>query len=254
TIGMVGKYVELPDAYKSVIEALKHGGLKNRVTVNIKLIDSQDVESRGVEVLKDLDAILVPGGFGPRGIEGKILTAQYARENNIPYLGICLGMQVALMEFARNVAGMADANSTEFVPDCKYPVVALITEWRDENGNVEVRSEQSDLGGTMRLGAYDSTLTSGSKIAEIYGATAISERHRHRYEVNINYREAIEAKAGLVFAGLSPDGVLPETVERPDHPWFIGVQYHPELKSRPFAPHPLFASFIGAAVVQSRLV
>ena len=246
TIGMVGKYVELPDAYKSVIEALKHGGLKNRVTVNIKLIDSQDVESRGVEVLKDLDAILVPGGFGPRGIEGKILTAQYARENNIPYLGICLGMQVALMEFARNVAGMADANSTEFVPDCKYPVVALITEWRDENGNVEVRSEQSDLGGTMRLGSQQCQLTENSLVRQMYGSDTIVERHRHRYEVNNMLLKPIEA-AGLRVAGRSGDNQLVEIIENPNHPWFVACQFHPEFTSTPRDGHPLFAGFVKAA-------
>lgn len=202
TIGMVGKYIELPDAYKSVIEALKHGGLKNRVTVNIKLIDSQDVETRGVEILKDLDAILIPGGFGYRGVEGKIATARYARENNIPYLGICLGMQVALIEFARNVAGMENANSTEFVPDCKYPVVALITEWRDEDGNVEVRSEKSDLGGTMRLGAQQCQLSDDSLVRQLYGEPTITERHRHRYEVNNMLLKPIEA-AGLRVAGRS---------------------------------------------------
>ncbi len=246
TIGMVGKYVELPDAYKSVIEALKHGGLKNRVTVNIKLIDSQDVESRGVEVLKGLDAILVPGGFGPRGIEGKILTAQYARENNIPYLGICLGMQVALMEFARNVVGMADANSTEFVPDCKYPVVALITEWRDENGNVEVRSEQSDLGGTMRLGSQQCQLTENSLVRQLYGSETIVERHRHRYEVNNMLLKPIEA-AGLRIAGRSGDNQLVEIIENPNHPWFVACQFHPEFTSTPRDGHPLFAGFVKAA-------
>ncbi|MBJ7486667.1 gamma-glutamyl-gamma-aminobutyrate hydrolase family protein, partial [Brevundimonas sp.] len=195
--------------------------------------------------------VLVPGGFGERGAEGKIEAARFARERNIPYFGICFGMQMAVIEAARNQAGLAKASSTEFGPT-EEPVVGLMTEWTQGNQRV-LRQQGGDLGGTMRLGAYDSTLAPGSKIAEIYGTTAISERHRHRYEVNINYREAIEA-SGLVFAGLSPDGVLPETVERTDHPWFIGVQYHPELKSRPFKPHPLFASFIEAAVVQSRLV
>ncbi|MEM6162104.1 CTP synthase (glutamine hydrolyzing) [Erwinia sp. P6884] len=246
TIGMVGKYVELPDAYKSVIEALKHGGLKNRVTVNIKLIDSQDVESRGVEMLKDLDAILIPGGFGYRGVEGKLLTARYAREHNIPYLGICLGMQVALMEFARNVAGMPGANSTEFVPDCKYPVVALITEWRDEEGNVEVRTEQSDLGGTMRLGSQQCQLTKDSLVHQMYGSDTIVERHRHRYEVNNMLLKQIEA-AGLRVAGRSGDDQLVEIIEIPDHPWFVACQFHPEFTSTPRDGHPLFAGFVKAA-------
>ncbi|MCU5772985.1 CTP synthase (glutamine hydrolyzing) [Erwiniaceae bacterium BAC15a-03b] len=246
TIGMVGKYVELPDAYKSVIEALKHGGLKNRVTVNIKLIDSQDVETRGVELLKDLDAILIPGGFGYRGVEGKLMTAQYARENNVPYLGICLGMQVALMEFARNVAGMEGANSTEFVPDCKYPVVALITEWRDEEGNVEMRSEQSDLGGTMRLGSQQCQLTDNSLVRQMYGSDTIVERHRHRYEVNNMLLKQIEA-AGLRVAGRSGDDQLVEIVEIPDHPWFVACQFHPEFTSTPRDGHPLFAGFVKAA-------
>lgn len=246
TIGMVGKYVELPDAYKSVIEALKHGGLKNRVTVNIKLIDSQDVETRGVELLKDLDAILIPGGFGYRGVEGKLMTAKYARENNVPYLGICLGMQVALMEFARNVAGMEGANSTEFVPDCKYPVVALITEWRDEEGNVEVRTEQSDLGGTMRLGSQQCQLNPESKVRQLYGSDTIVERHRHRYEVNNMLLKQIEA-AGLRVAGRSGDDQLVEIIEIPNHPWFIACQFHPEFTSTPRDGHPLFAGFVKAA-------
>ncbi|MBA2816145.1 glutamine hydrolyzing CTP synthase [Candidatus Pantoea persica] len=246
TIGMVGKYVELPDAYKSVIEALKHGGLKNRVTVNIKLIDSQDVDMRGVEILKDLDAILIPGGFGYRGVEGKMMTAQYARENNVPYLGICLGMQVALMEFARNVAGMEGANSTEFVPDCKYPVVALITEWRDENGNVEQRSESSNLGGTMRLGSQQCQLTLDSKVRQLYGSDTIVERHRHRYEVNNLLLKPIEA-AGLRIAGRSGDDQLVEIIEIPDHPWFVACQFHPEFTSTPRDGHPLFAGFVKAA-------
>ena len=250
TIGMVGKYIELPDAYKSVIEALKHGGLKNRVTVNIKLIDSQDVETRGVEILKDLDAILIPGGFGYRGVEGKIATARYARENNIPYLGICLGMQVALIEFARNVAGMENANSTEFVPDCKYPVVALITEWRDEDGNVEVRSEKSDLGGTMRLGAQQCQLSDDSLVRQLYGAPTIVERHRHRYEVNNDFRAAL-TEGGMKLCGTSPDGRIVEMIEIPDHPWFLATQAHPEFKSRPNRPHPLFKGFVEAAVKNS---
>ncbi|HHR6017886.1 TPA: glutamine hydrolyzing CTP synthase [Providencia alcalifaciens] len=246
TIGMVGKYVELPDAYKSVIEALKHAGLKNRLTVNIKLIDSQDIETRGVELLKGLDAILVPGGFGSRGIEGKILTAQYARENKIPYLGICLGMQVALVEFARNVANMKDANSTEFDADCKFPVVALITEWRDEDGNVEVRSEESDLGGTMRVGGQQCHLTDGSLVRGMYGAETIVERHRHRYEVNNLLLKRIE-DAGLNIAGRSVDNKLVEIIENPNHPWFVACQFHPEFTSTPRDGHPLFAGFVKAA-------
>lgn len=246
TIGMVGKYVELPDAYKSVIEALKHGGLKNRFSVNIKLIDSQDVEVRGEEVLSGLDAILIPGGFGYRGVEGKIMAARYARENKIPYLGICLGMQVAMMEFARNVVGMADANSTEFVPDCKYPVIALITEWRDEEGNVEVRTEESDLGGTMRLGSQLCHLTEGSLVRKLYDAPTISERHRHRYEVNNMLLPQIEA-AGLRVAGRSADNKLVEIIELPDHPWFVASQFHPEFTSTPRDGHPLFSGFVKAA-------
>ncbi|AWH87955.1 glutamine hydrolyzing CTP synthase [Limnobaculum parvum] len=246
TIGMVGKYVELPDAYKSVIEALKHGGLKNRFSVNIKLIDSQDVEVRGEEVLSGLDAILVPGGFGYRGVEGKITAARYARENKIPYLGICLGMQVAMMEFARNVVGMPGANSTEFVPDCKYPVIALITEWRDEEGNVEVRTEESDLGGTMRLGSQLCHLTEGSLVRELYSSPTITERHRHRYEVNNMLLPQIEA-AGLLVAGRSADHKLVEIIELPDHPWFVASQFHPEFTSTPRDGHPLFAGFVKAA-------
>lgn len=245
-VGMVGKYVKLPDAYKSVIEALKHGGLKSRLTVNIKLIDSQDVETRGVEVLKGLDAILIPGGFGSRGVEGKMLTARYARENNIPYLGICLGMQVALMEFARNVAGMENANSTEFMPDCKYPVVALITEWRDEDGNVEVRTEGSDLGGTMRVGGQQCHLTDNSLVRQLYGEPTIVERHRHRYEVNNMLLKQIET-AGLRVAGRSADNKLVEIIELPNHPWFVACQFHPEFTSTPRDGHPLFAGFVKAA-------
>ncbi|WP_258087027.1 glutamine hydrolyzing CTP synthase [Xenorhabdus bovienii] len=246
TIGMVGKYVELPDAYKSVIEALKHGGLKKRLTVNIKLIDSQDVETRGVDVLKGLDAILVPGGFGGRGIEGKIMTARYARENKVPYLGICLGMQVALIEFSRNVAGMKEANSTEFEPECKLPVVGLITEWRDENGNLEVRSEESDLGGTMRVGGQLCRLSEGSLVRKLYGQDDIIERHRHRYEVNNLLLKRIE-KAGLRIAGRSIDNRLVEIIENPAHPWFVACQFHPEFTSTPRDGHPLFAGFVEAA-------
>lgn len=254
TVAVVGKYTVLKDAYKSLIEALQHGGVANRVKVNIDWVEAGTFEGDREACsarLQGAHAILVPGGFGERGSEGKIEAARFARENAIPYFGICFGMQMAVIEAARNLAGYPKASSTEFGPTSE-PVVGLMTEWTQGNERVQ-RMAGGDLGGTMRLGAYDSVLKPGSRIAEAYGTTTISERHRHRYEVNINYREAIEDK-GLIFAGLSPDGVLPETVERTDHPWFIGVQYHPELKSRPFAPHPLFASFIGAAVVQSRLV
>lgn len=246
TVGMVGKYVELPDAYKSVIEALKHAGLKNRLSVNIMLIDSQEVETNGVEILANLDAILVPGGFGNRGVEGKIMAARYAREHKIPYLGICLGMQVALVEYARNVVGMKEANSTEFEPDCKYPVVALITEWRDEEGNVEVRTEEGDLGGTMRLGSQPCHLEDGSRVKELYGEKTIVERHRHRYEVNNMLLPKIEA-AGLKIAGRSADYKLVEIIENPNHPWFVACQFHPEFTSTPRDGHPLFSGFIKAA-------
>ncbi|URQ91311.1 CTP synthase [Pseudoalteromonas sp. SCSIO 43101] len=246
TIGMVGKYIELPDAYKSVNEALKHAGLKNRLTVNIEYVDSQDLESKGTELLSHLDAILVPGGFGGRGVEGKILAAKYARENKVPYLGICLGMQVALIEYARNVAGLEDANSTEFNAKSTHPVVGLITEWQDADGNVEIRDEQSDLGGTMRLGAQKCHLTPGSKVSEVYGSDEIVERHRHRYEVNNHFVEQLE-KAGLSFTGLSEDKKLVEIIENKDHPWFIAAQFHPEFTSTPRDGHPLFEGFVAAA-------
>ena len=221
-VGMVGKYVQLPDAYKSVNEALKHGGLKNHVNVTIKYIDSQDIETKGVELLEGLDAILVPGGFGNRGIEGKIMAAKYARENNIPYLGICLGMQVALIEYARDVVGMEKANSTEFDPQSPYPVVGLITEWINDEGAVEVRNEKSDLGGTMRLGSQLCHLEEGSKVKELYGKAEIYERHRHRYEVNNNLLPKIK-EAGLKVTGLSADRKLVEIIENPKHPWFVAV-------------------------------
>ncbi|MGL4454607.1 MAG: glutamine hydrolyzing CTP synthase [Plesiomonas sp.] len=246
TIGMVGKYIELPDAYKSVNEALKHGGLKNRLTVNIRYIDSQDVETKGVELLKGLDAILVPGGFGSRGVEGKIMAARYARENNVPYLGICLGMQVAMIEFARNVAGMAGANSTEFDASSTFPVVGLITEWKDAEGQVEVRSEESDLGGTMRLGAQLCHLEEGSTARKLYGQPTIHERHRHRYEVN-NYLLPQIEKAGMRVTGRSADKQLVEIIEVPNHPWFVACQFHPEFTSTPRDGHPLFAGFVKAA-------
>lgn len=245
-IGMVGKYVQLPDAYKSVNEALKHGGLKNCVNVKIEYIDSQDLESKGTEVLEHLDAILVPGGFGTRGTEGKILAAKYARENNVPYLGICLGMQIAMIEYARNVVGMEGANSTEFDSETKYPVIGLITEWINEEGKKELRSEESDLGGTMRLGAQLCHLAEGSKVAEMYGSNQIYERHRHRYEVNNNLLDEIKAK-GLSVTGLSADEKLVEIIENPAHPWFVAVQFHPEFTSTPRDGHPLFSGFIKAA-------
>jgi CTP synthase len=254
TIGVVGKYTELKDAYKSLIEALHHGGVANNVKVNIRWIESELFEERGEawhEDLHGVHGILVPGGFGERGTEGKIAAVQFAREHNAPFFGICFGMQMACIEAARNQAGLKGASSTEF-GTAKHPIVGLMTEWLKGN-ELERRAQSGDLGGTMRLGAYTAALDPESRVAKIYGDTQISERHRHRYEVNTKYREKLEA-AGLRFSGMSPDGLLPEIVEREDHPWFIGVQYHPELKSRPFEPHPLFASFIAAAVEQSRLV
>ena len=252
TIAIVGKYTGLKDAYKSLMEALAHGGMANKVKVKLEWIESEVFEKEDpAPYLEKVDGILVPGGFGERGSEGKILAAKFARERKVPYFGICFGMQMACIEAARNLAGVTEASSTEFGP-AKEPVVGLMTEWLKGN-MLEKRRASGDLGGTMRLGAFDAALKPGSKIAEIYGSTTISERHRHRYEVNIDYKERLE-DCGLVFAGMSPDGVLPETVEYPDHPWFIGVQYHPELKSRPFEPHPLFASFIEAAKEKGRLV
>jgi CTP synthase len=252
TIAVVGKYTGLKDAYKSLIEALSHGGMANKVRVKLDWIESEIFEKEDpAPFLEKVHGILVPGGFGERGSEGKILAAKFARERKVPYFGICFGMQMACIEAARSLAGVEQASSTEFGPT-EEPVVGLMTEWLKGN-MLEKRRASGDLGGTMRLGAYEARLAGDSRIAEIYGDTQISERHRHRYEVNIDYKDRLE-DCGLVFAGMSPDGVLPETVEYPDHPWFIGVQYHPELKSRPFEPHPLFASFIGAAVEQSRLV
>ena len=253
TIGVVGKYVGLLDAYKSLYEALNHGGLANRVKVKVKWIDAELFE-KGDDIVASLEpmhGILVPGGFGVRGSEGKIASVKFARERNVPFFGICLGMQMACIEGARNTAGIAAASTTEF-GDTSEPVVGLITEWMSTEG-LQKRTADTDLGGTMRLGAYPAKLTGNSVVAGIYGANDISERHRHRYEVNAGYREPLE-KGGLIFSGMSPDGTLPEIVERPDHPWFVGVQFHPELKSKPFDPHPLFASFIEAAVKQSRLV
>ncbi len=252
SIAIVGKYTGLKDAYKSLIEALTHGGIASKVKVNLKWVESQILETEDpAKHLSDVDAILVPGGFGERGAEGKIVAAQFARERKIPYLGICFGMQMAVVEAARNLAGIHDANSSEFGPTSE-PVVGLLTEWLQGN-ELQKRQSDGDLGGTMRLGAYAASLGKDSKVASIYGTTQISERHRHRYEVNMSYRDKLE-EAGLKFSGLSPDGLLPEIVEIENHPWFIGVQFHPELKSRPFDPHPLFKSFIEAAVEQSRLV
>ncbi len=252
TIAVVGKYTGMKDAYKSLIEALAHGGLANRVKVNLDWIESEIFESGDPAAhLEHVNGILVPGGFGQRGAEGKILAARFARERKVPYFGICFGMQMAVIEAARSLAGIEGANSTEFGP-CDEPVVGLMTEWLRGN-EFEKRGAGGNLGGTMRLGAYPAHLRADSRIAKIYGVQDISERHRHRYEVNDAYRERLEAK-GVIFAGNSPDGLLPETIEILEHPWFIGVQYHPELKSRPFDPHPLFASFIEAAKAQSRLV
>ena len=254
TIGVVGKYVGLPDAYKSLNEALVHGGLANRVRVNIRWLDAELFEQDDAEIaarLEPMHGILVPGGFGERGTEGKIASVRFARERHVPFFGICLGMQMACIEAARNTAGIKAAGSTEFGP-ASEPVVGIITEWMTAEG-LQTRAEGGDLGGTMRLGAYPAKLDGNSRVASIYGSTVISERHRHRYEVNAAYRERLEA-GGLVFSGMSPDGLLPEIVERPDHPWFIGVQFHPELKSRPLDPHPLFRDFIAAAVKQARLV
>jgi CTP synthase len=254
TVGVVGKYVGLQDAYKSLNEALVHGGIANKVKVNIRWIDAELFENDDAEIaahLEPCDAILVPGAFGERGAEGKIASVRFAREREIPYFGICFGMQMACVEGARDLAGIREASSTEFGPTPE-PVVGLISEWMGRDG-LEKREAEGDLGGTMRLGAYEAKLDRNSVVSSIYGDTTIHERHRHRYEVNTGYKEALE-KGGLVFSGMSPDGTLPEIVERPDHPWFVGVQFHPELKSKPFDPHPLFASFIGAAVKQSRLV
>jgi CTP synthase len=252
TIAVVGKYTNLLDAYKSLSEALNHGGIANKVKVRLNWIDSEIFEREdAVQHLDDVHGILVPGGFGERGAEGKISAVRFARERKIPYFGICFGMQMAVIEAARNLVGLTKASTSEF-GETSEPVVGLMTEWLKGN-MLEKRERDGDLGGSMRLGAYPCSLTLGSRVHEIYGKADISERHRHRFEVNIDYRERLE-KAGLLFSGLSPDGVLPEIVEIPDHPWFVGVQFHPELKSKPFAPHPLFTSFIKAAVTQSRLV
>jgi CTP synthase len=253
SIAVVGKYMTLLDSYKSLGEALVHGGIANNVRVNLHWLDSEIFERDGaVHHLEDVHGILVPGGFGERGAEGKIAAARFAREREVPYFGICFGMQMAVIEAARNLAGLPGAGSTEFGP-CEDPVVGLLTEWTRGN-RIERRNVDADLGGTMRLGAYPCLLEPGSAVSAIYGGrTEISERHRHRYEVNINYRRKLE-QTGLRFSGMSPDGELPEIVELPGHPWYVGVQFHPELKSKPFDPHPLFTSFVRAAIEQSRLV
>jgi len=252
TIAIVGKYTGLQDAYKSLTEALTHGGIANKVAVKVKWIASEIFEKEdAVQHLENVHGILVPGGFGERGAEGKIAAANFAREREVPYFGICFGMQMAVIEALRNLSGMPTANSTEFGATSD-PAVGLMTEWMQENQLVQ-RRDGGDLGGTMRLGAYDAVLKEGSKVAEIYGGVNISERHRHRYEVNMAYREKLEA-VGMIVSGTSPDGLLPEIVEIPSHPWYIGVQFHPELKSKPLDPHPLFSAFVEAAVAQSRLV
>ena len=253
TIAIVGKYTHLPDSYKSLAEAMAHGGIANDVRVKVEWIDSEvfEAEHEALRQLEGVHGILVPGGFGERGTEGKIEAARFARERQVPYFGICFGMQMAVIEAARHMANLPGAGSTEFGP-CDHPVIGLMTEWARGN-EIEQRNADGDLGGTMRLGAYEAVLNPESRVAEIYGADRISERHRHRYEVNSAYKDTLEA-AGLRFSGMSPDGLLPEIVEIPEHPWFIGVQFHPELKSRPFEPHPLFKSFVKAALDQSRLV
>jgi CTP synthase len=251
SVAMVGKYVDLTESYKSLTEALIHAGIQTRTKVDITYIDSEDIENNGTGCLQGMNAILVPGGFGERGVEGKITAVQYARENNIPYLGICLGMQVAVIEFSRHVAGLSDAYSTEFRPDTEHPVIALITEWVTAEGDVEQRSEDSDLGGTMRLGGQECQLKSGSLARSVYGQDEIIERHRHRYEFNNNYRQILKEK-GMTFSGVSQDGTLVEVIEIPDHPWFVACQFHPEFTSTPRDGHPLFTGFINAACANSK--
>ncbi len=246
TVGMVGKYVGLTESYKSLNEALTHAGIQIRTKVNIQYIDSESIETNGVGVLEGLDAILIPGGFGKRGIEGKIEASRFARENNVPYLGICLGMQVAVIDYARHVAGLEDVHSTEFKPDAMNPVIALITEWQDRAGRIERRSKVSDLGGSMRLGEQECKLSPGSLVHELYGSNRIAERHRHRYEFNNTYMESLQ-EAGLSFTGISVDDALAEVVEISGHPWFVGCQFHPEFTSTPRAGHPLFTGFVRAA-------
>jgi len=246
TIAMVGKYVDHPDAYKSLTEALTHAGIHTGIQVDIRFIEAEEIEGQGTANLENVDAILVPGGFGERGIEGMIATAQFAREQRIPYLGICLGMQVAVIEFARHVAGLEKADSTEFAADTPYPVIALITEWIDATGQIEQREEGGDLGGTMRLGAQQCALVPGTLAHRLYDAAAITERHRHRYEFNNRYLEQLQA-AGLRVSGKSLDGSLVEMIELADHPWFLACQFHPEFTSRPRDGHPLFTGFVQAA-------
>ena len=253
-IGIVGKYTSMIDSYKSLIEALNHGGLANKTNVSLKWIDAESIENTNLNLdstFKDINAIIVPGGFGKRGSEGKIRSIQYAREKNIPFFGICFGMQMAVLEFARNILDYGDASSSEF-GNTSFPLIGLLTEWQTEDGLV-TRTEESDLGGTMRLGAYECDLIEGSLVKSIYNKNKISERHRHRYEVNYKYNKHF-ASEGFIFSGMSPDQTLPEICELQSHPWFIAVQFHPELKSKPFDPHPLFASFIEAALNQSRLL
>ena len=250
-IAMVGKYMDLLDAYKSLIEAMIHAGIQTRTRVNFRYIDSEDIEKRGLDLLDGVDAILVPGGFGERGMEGKIAAVCHARENKIPYLGICLGMQAAVIEFARHVAGLDGATSSEFEPTAEHPVIALITEWTKADGTREIRTEESDLGGTMRLGAEECRLTPGSKVSEVYDAEVVSERHRHRWEFNNDYLDRL-SDAGLKIAGRSIDGTLVEVVEVDDHPWFVGCQFHPEFTSTPRDGHPLFTSFVEAAITYSK--
>ncbi len=250
TIGMVGKYVELPDAYKSVNEALNHGGLSHHVSVEIIYIDAESLEVDGISALAGVQGILVPGGFGQRGTSGKMLAIRYARENNIPFLGICLGMQLAVVEFARHVAGLTDATSSEFDERAEHPVIALMTEWEQEGGRVH-RSADSDLGGTMRLGGYPCKVKLDSHAGRAYGQQEIRERHRHRYEFNNTYREQLE-EAGLIVSGTLPDNSLVEMVEVRDHPWFVACQFHPEFISRPYAPHPLFSGFVKAVKVRAK--
>ena len=247
TVALVGKYVEHSDAYKSLTEAITHGGLRQRIKVNIRAIESEYIEANGVDCLAEVDAILVPGGFGPRGFEGKVSAINFARENSVPYLGICFGMQAAVVEFARNVCGLDDANSTEIVNTTKHPVIGLITEWLDVSGNVESRDEESELGGTMRLGGQHCRLRNGTLAREMYGQDIVLERHRHRYEFNNHYRDILQ-KHGMVLSGMSMDETLVEIVEIPSHPWFLGCQFHPEFTSSPRKGHPLFAGFIEAAL------
>jgi len=250
-IAFVGKYVDLTESYKSLIEAMRHAGIHTRCQVNIHYLDSEDIEKQGNAALTKMDAILVPGGFGRRGTEGKIAAIRYARENKVPYLGICLGMQLAVVEFARHVAGMDGAHSTEFVKDTPYPVIGLITEWKDRSGKIEKRSEDSDLGGTMRLGGQVCHLADGTLARQIYGAPEVTERHRHRYEVNNTLLAELEAK-GLKVAGRAPVTDLCEMVELPDHPWFVGCQFHPEFTSNPRQGHPLFTSYVRAALANKQ--